>query len=100
MSLDTINVRTPEEVFSWWSELHTPATSGTTFEDWEASVYRDAWCFTRRDRSDCEAFMIRGASLINFGWEDDTLESAYEMLSVSVRRFASRPRAARRRHLH
>ena len=100
MSLDTINIRTPEEVFSWWSQLHTPATFATTFEDWEVVGYRDAWCFTRLGRDVAEAFMIRGASLINFGWEDDTLESAYEMLRRSARRFSSRTRATRQRHPH
>ena len=100
MSLETINTRTAEEVFSWWSGLHTPATSGTTIDDWEVVGYRDAWCFTRRHRDDSEAFMIRGVSLINFGCEDDTLESAYEMLSASARRRPSRPRTTRRHYRH
>ena len=97
MYTDTVNTLGLYELFTWWSGLETSATAGTTLADWDAVPYRDAWCFSRRERTDSEAYLIRGTSLVNFGWEDDDLESAYQMLSRSSRPSSTDTRAVRRR---
>ncbi len=85
MYANTANTPTPDELFAWWCGLQTPATMGTTLADWEVVQYRDAWCFTRRGSRDNNAYLIRGTSLTHFGWDHDTLESAYDMLTRSWR---------------
>jgi hypothetical protein len=82
---DIGNTPTPSELFAWWCGLQTPATAGTTLADWEVVQYRDAWCFSRRGRSDNEAYLIRSSGLTHFGWDHDTLESAYRMLTQNWR---------------
>ena len=69
----------PATLFDWWCTLRTPATLGTTFADWEAVQYRDAWCFSRWRRSDNETYLIRGNGLTHFGRDHDTMESAYRI---------------------
>jgi len=79
------NKLTPAELFTWWCALRTRATLGTNLADWDAVQYRDAWCFSRGGRSDNEAYLIRGNGLTHFGRDQDSLESAYRMLSKSSR---------------
>ncbi len=76
---------TPADLFEWWCTLRTPATLGTTLNDWQAVRYRDAWCFTRWGQSDNEAYLIRDNGLTHFGRDQDSLESAYRMLSQDLR---------------
>ena len=97
MYTDTLNALTLNRLFTWWSGLETSATVGTTLADWEVVPYRDAWCFSRREQTDCGAYLIRGTSLVNFGWDDDTFESAYQMLTQSSRPSSSDTRVVRRR---
>lgn len=85
MHADTVNTRIPENLFAWWCDLQTPATAGTALADWEVTPYRDAWCFTRRGRSHHDAYLIRGTNLTHFGWDHDTLETAYCLLTQSQR---------------
>lgn len=79
------NGPTPADLFEWWCNLRTPATKGTTLADWESVQYLDAWCFSRGDHSDNEAYLIRGNGLTQFGRNHDTIESAYRMLSQHSR---------------
>jgi hypothetical protein len=98
MYADVGNPSTPEDLFTWWAGLQTPDTVGTTLADWEVVQYRDAWCFTRQDSGrDGDAYLIRGTSLAHFGWDDDTLESAYLMLMRSSRPSPFDPRVLGRR---
>ncbi len=85
MDANMDNKPTPAELFTWWCTLRTPATLGTNLADWDAVQYRDAWCFSRGGRSDNEAYLIRGNGLTHFGRDQDSLESAYRMLSQSSR---------------
>ena len=98
MSTDTfnLNLSSPAELFSWWRSLETPATAGTTLADWEVVQHRDAWCFTRRGRERRDGYLIRGANLTHFGWDHDTLESAYQMLTRSSRPQPVESRVVRR----
>lgn len=96
MNTDTVDLSSPEELFSWWRGLQTPATAGTTLADWEVTPYRDAWCFTRRGHDRGDGYLIRGTNLTHFGWDYDTLESAYQMLTRNSRPQPVESRVVRR----
>jgi hypothetical protein len=68
-------------LFNWWRAMGTPATTGTTLADWAVTPFRDAWCFERRDGDGSEAFLLHQVGLVHFGWDLDTLETAYEILT-------------------
>jgi hypothetical protein len=70
------------QLFARWASLDTPATAGTSFRDWDTCVYRDAVCFTRPGVAGADVYLLRGTSVITFGFDDDTIESAYQMLDV------------------
>jgi hypothetical protein len=65
--------------FSWWASLDTPYTRGTILSDWCYEIYLDAVCFFLRE-DDVEAYLIRGAVMLHFGRDYDSIESAYESL--------------------
>jgi hypothetical protein len=85
--------------FSWWVDLHTPYTNETTASDWVAHGYKDVVCF-QRNIGDSEAFLVGEGRMIHFGFDSDTLESAYEALgpirvapeTTVVRRFPFKDR--------
>jgi hypothetical protein len=85
--------------FSWWEALRTPYTDGTTVDDWEVIGYKDVVCF-QRSRDDSEAFLVGEGRMIHFGFDSDTLESAYDALgprrdgseTTVVRRFPFKDR--------
>ena len=68
--------------FAWWDSLNLGTTRGTTVEDWEVTPYRDAFCFTRPSAHP-NAWLIRDRVVMHFGFDSDTIESAYEMLPPS-----------------
>jgi hypothetical protein len=69
----------PVAAFAWWESLDTPYTRGTRFSDWQHVVYRDAVCFFLSE-DDTEAYLVRGAVMLHFGRDYDTIESAYASL--------------------
>lgn len=89
MPADITNPDSPAELFEWWCGLATQATRNTTLSDWDLVKYRDAWCFTRRDHHRHDWYMIRGTNVINFGWDDDSLDTAYALLTRSPMSSAS-----------
>jgi hypothetical protein len=74
--------------FDWWAGLDTPATRATALEEWDATMYHDAICFTKRGASGDDVYMIRGTSLVHFGTADATYEQMYSQL----RALQERPR--------
>jgi len=98
MSTDIANPDSPTELFDWWHDLGTLATRSTTLADWQVVKYRDAWCFTRRERRGHDWYMIRGTNVITFGWDEDSLETAYEMLTASSPTPRARTRVIRPRN--
>jgi len=93
VTIDIEGAVAPAQAFSWWVDLDTPYTKGTSLSDWVATPYRDVVCFQRRP-DDVDAFMVRRGQMLLFGFDMDTLESAYESLtprysettSIAVRR--------------
>lgn len=93
IAIDLDETVEPAQAFSWWEDLNTPYTEGTTLSDWVATPYRDVVCF-QRSEADVDAFMVRRGQMLHFGFDMDTLESAYESLaprhrettSIAVRR--------------
>jgi hypothetical protein len=92
-------------LFSRWRSLDMPATHGTTVDDWDATVFRDAVCFTGRDAASDDAYLVRGHTVIIFGLKDDTIEAIYDAhvvastpdpSVVALRQRARGPRAASR----
>jgi hypothetical protein len=85
--------------FAWWAELGTPYTAGTVLDDWVATGYKDVVCF-QRFAGDNEAFLVGEGRVMHFGFDTDSLESAYEALgpkrgvseTTVVRRFPFRAR--------
>jgi hypothetical protein len=69
----------PRALFAWWESLSTPYTKDTQFEDWDAEIHKDAACFTRYPGAD-EGFLVREGTVMHFGFDYDTVESAYEAL--------------------
>lgn len=65
--------------FDWWASLDTPPTRNTNVDDWVVSSFRDAICFTRPAEYP-NAWLVRDRTVVNFGFDHDTLESAYGML--------------------
>jgi hypothetical protein len=67
-------------LFERWASMDTPATAGTSFSDWDTCSYRDAICFTRPGAAGADVYLLRDTSVITFGFDDDTIESAYRLL--------------------
>jgi hypothetical protein len=67
------------ECFVWWASLGTPHTQGLAFDDWDVARYKDAFWFWRKDGTP-DAHMIRGKTTMHFGFDTDTLESAYNSM--------------------
>lgn len=68
-----------ETAYSWWLELATPYTEGLTLSDWVTQPFRDVVCFQRYEGAE-DAYLVRRGQMIHFGFDHDTLESAYEAL--------------------
>jgi hypothetical protein len=71
---------TPAEAFAVGAAMDTPATRGTSLDDWEVKQYRDALCFVRVGATSDDVYLVRGRSVAHFGLAHDTLESGYRLL--------------------
>ena len=78
LSIDTAEPDV-EALFTWWAGLDMPHTKGTSRADWTATAHRDAVCFTHEEMPS-EGFLVRANTVMHFGFNEDSLETAYEML--------------------
>ena len=70
--------------FGYWAGLDTPATRDTELDDWDFVAYREAVCFTRKGATTQDAYLVSGTSIVHFGFDHDTLESAYQMITQLI----------------